>query len=224
MNMDFFIKLLIALVFGAILGLERSLRRKNASLKTGIVLTIASCMVTIVSIECSKIYAQAYVTPMDPLRLAAQLISGISFIGAGIILTKNSDAVSGLTTAALMWASVGFGIAIGAGFYKEAASALGLIMFGVEVLPILVKSIGPKRLKEKPLKLKFSIEESKDLTLLMKELKSKDIRILKVKVRDTETSPKMECSVTVDEKRYTTEVYEAIKSIDGIVSAEVESL
>jgi putative Mg2+ transporter-C (MgtC) family protein len=221
---DIFLKLIIAFIFGTILGLERSLKRKNASLKTGIVLTIASCMVTIVSIESAALYSSPYDMPMDPLRLAAQLISGISFIGAGIILTKNNDAVSGLTTAAIMWASVGFGISIGAGFYLEATVSLILIMFGVEVLPILVQRVGPRRLNEQQIKVRLKVDDQKELSGILKEMKKEKIVIHKVKIKDMEENPRMDCMITVHHKRYITDIYRTLKSIDGILHVEVESI
>lgn len=218
------VKLVVAFIFGALLGLERSLKRKNASLKTGIVLTVASCMVTIVSIESAQLYSSPYDMPMDPMRLAAQLINGISFIGAGIILSRNNDVVSGLTTAAMMWSSVGFGIAIGAGFYFEAVVGLVLIMIGVEVLPNLVKIVGPRRLKDQQLKLRIKLDKEKDMSLLLKEMKKEKMHTQRVKIKDLEDNPRIDCLVTVTENRYITEVYEILKSIDGVLDVEVESL
>ena len=86
---------------------------------------------------------------MDPLRLPAQIISGIGFIGAGVILRKSNDVISGLTTSAMIWGAAGLGVAIGAGFYKEAFVSLIFILISVEFLPWIVGKIGPNRLQEK---------------------------------------------------------------------------
>jgi putative Mg2+ transporter-C (MgtC) family protein len=217
------VKLLIAFAFGVILGLERSLKKKNASLKTAIVLTVASCMVTIVSLESAEMFSSPYDKPMDPLRLAAQLINGISFIGAGIILSRGNDVVSGLTTAAIMWASVGFGISIGAGFYFEAIVGLILIMIGVEFLPWLIKWRGPRRLNEQQMKIRMKIDKNKDMSLLLKEMKKQKLLVQKVKIKDLSDNPQMDCFVTIPEKRYITDVYEILKKIDGVLEVEVES-
>ncbi len=78
-------------------------------------------MLTIVSITSAEHYAElASNIRTDPMRLAAQVISGVGFIGAGVILHRRDDAISGLTTAAIVWASAGIGIACGAGFYLYA--------------------------------------------------------------------------------------------------------
>ena len=221
------LKLCIAFIFGAIIGLERSLKRKSASLKTSIVLCITSCIVTIVSIYSAQMYSEMTEnTMMDPLRLAAQLISGIGFIGAGVILVRNNDVVSGITTAAIMWASVGFGIAIGAGFYREAIIALILMMIGVELLPVLLKWIGPVSLREKELKVRIVIDNKDRMTDIIKEMESKQLKAKKVRIRDVkeEKHQQMDLILYVHGKRYTTDIYEDLKSINNIISVDLEAL
>ncbi len=80
------------------------------------------------------------------MRLAAQIVSGVGFIGAGVILRRSNEVISGLTSAALIWSSSALGIAIGAGFYAEAAVGVILLIAAVNVVPILIKSIGPETL------------------------------------------------------------------------------
>ncbi len=76
-------------------------------------------LLTIVSIHSVQKYAVQGLTNMDPMRLAAQIVSGVGFIGAGVILRRSNDMISGLTTAAMVWAASALGIASGAGFYTE---------------------------------------------------------------------------------------------------------
>lgn len=224
---DIYIRLVVAFIFGAIIGLERSLKRKNASIKTTIVLCVTSCVVTIVSIYSAQIYSEMTTsTLMDPLRLAAQLISGIGFIGAGVILVRNNDVVSGITTAAIMWASVGLGIAIGAGFIAEAFMALALIMVGVEFLPHLFKILGPASLREKELKCKIIVDNEDVMTDILKEMKNNAMKPRKVRVRDLRDSDnkQLDLLLLVNEKRYTTDVYHHLKQIKNIISVDIESL
>ncbi len=129
------IKISVALLLSLIIGVEREIRKKPIGLKTSAVIATFSCLLTIVSIE------SAYLVParndinvtMDPLRLAAQVVSGIGFLGAGAILRKGNDTITGLTTAAMIWGAASIGIAVGAGFYVEAAFAVVSVMFVVEV-------------------------------------------------------------------------------------------
>ena len=88
---------------------------------------------------------------MDPLRLAAQIVSGIGFLGAGVILRRGNDSISGLTTAALIWGAAGVGIAVlGAGYYIEALAGVVLLIVSVELfLPSFrfhrAETVTPKR-------------------------------------------------------------------------------
>lgn len=121
-DLHILMKLGISAIFGLIIGLEREIRNKPLGLKTSLVICLSSCLLTIVSIESANKYAVAGLHVMDPMRLAAQVVSGIGFLGAGVILRKHNDVIIGLTTAAMIWGAAGLGIAVGAGFYVEAFS------------------------------------------------------------------------------------------------------
>src|SRR5699024_5233128 len=85
------------------MGLERELKRKSLGLKTILVISIVSCLLTIVSIQSAYIFQDSAFVDirMDPLRLAAQIVSGVGFLGAGVILRRDDDTVSGLTITTL---------------------------------------------------------------------------------------------------------------------------
>ena len=158
LDLDILIKLGISAFFGMIIGLERELKRKPVGLKTSLVISIVSCLLTIVSIESAYKFPhddQINIT-MDPLRLAAQIVSGIGFLGAGVILRRGNDSISGLTTAALIWGAAGVGIAVGAGYYLEAFAGVALLIISVEFVPLLFGLIGPKQLRQKATLIKFS--------------------------------------------------------------------
>ena len=113
-DMQILIKLGVSAVFGLIIGLERELKRKPVGLKTSLVISVVSCLLTIVSIESAYMFPDSddVKITMDPLRLAAQIVSGIGFLGAGVILRRGNDSISGLTTAAMIWGAAGIGIAV----------------------------------------------------------------------------------------------------------------
>ena len=121
-NLDFFVRILFASLCGACIGFERSKRFKEAGIRTHIIVCCAASLMMIVSK-----YAFADLTDAagvvyngtrgaDPARIAAQVVSGISFLGAGVIF-KHGSSVRGLTAAAGLWATAGIGLAIGAGMY-----------------------------------------------------------------------------------------------------------
>lgn len=219
------IKLGIAALLGLVIGLERELRRKPLGLKTSAVICIASCLITIVSIQSAYTFPTSEHITMDPLRLAAQIISGIGFLGAGVIMVKGLT-VTGLTTAAMIWGASGLGVAVGAGFWKEATLALLFIILSVEVLPSLFKRIGPGRLREKELEMSIVVKEDIDLEGLQKTIKNKEIIIHQVRVKDLTTTEeiKLDYSISTYEKRYTTSIYNDIRSLKGVQSVNISTV
>lgn len=109
---EFVIRILLCCVCGAVIGVERSKRYKEAGIRTHIIVCCASGLIMIVSKYC---FMDLSVSG-DPERIAAQVISGISFLGAGVIF-KNGNTIRGLTTAAGIWATAGIGLALGSGMY-----------------------------------------------------------------------------------------------------------
>ena len=217
------IKLGIAALLGLLLGIEREVKHKPVGMKTSVVISVAACLLTIVSIESSYRYAEPYIRPMDPLRLAAQIVSGIGFLGAGVILRRTNEVISGLTTAAIIWAAAGIGIAVGAGFYTEAIVGVILMLIAVQVIPWLMEWILPRKMQQKQIRIKIHLRHDGDLTKLLKELKALKVTVKKVRVKDTENESKnMNLEAMIDKKRYITDVYEDVKKLDGVVSAEVE--
>jgi putative Mg2+ transporter-C (MgtC) family protein len=219
----FLIKLGIAALLGLLLGIEREVKHKPVGMKTSVVISVAACLLTIVSIESSYRYAEPYIRPMDPLRLAAQIVSGIGFLGAGVILRRTNEVISGLTTAAIIWAAAGIGIAVGAGFYTEATVGVILVLIAVQVIPWLMEWILPRKMQQKQIRMKIRLRHDGDLTKLLKELKALKVTVKNVRVKDTENESKnMNLEAMIDKKRYITDVYEDVKKLDGVVSAEVE--
>ena len=106
-------KLLVSLVLGTAVGLERELSDKPAGLKTNVLICLGSTLFTILSLEFTE-------PGQDPSRVAAQIVSGIGFLGAGAIM-REGDQVTGLTTAAMIWLVAAIGMAVGMGFHTWAA-------------------------------------------------------------------------------------------------------
>ncbi len=135
---EFFLRIVVACICGAIIGLERSRRLKEAGIRTHIIVCCAAALVMIVSKYGFSDMMGANGEGLfgthgtDPARLAAGVISGGSFLGAGIIF-RNGNSVKGLTTAAGIWATAGIGLAIGAGMYVIGLLATG-VMFLAQIL------------------------------------------------------------------------------------------
>lgn len=113
-------RLVLALILGGLVGLERESHNKSAGFRTHILVCLGSALIMLISI-----YGFSGIPNRDPFRLAAQVVSGIGFLGAGTIL-RDGNGVRGLTTAASIWIVSGIGLAVGAGFFLGAAVTTGI--------------------------------------------------------------------------------------------------
>ena len=117
-------RLLLAAALGAALGFERELRQKSAGLRTNVLIAVGSALFTLMSISMAG---------SDPTRIAAQIVTGIGFLGAGAIMRTGSG-VQGLTTAATVWVNAAVGVAAGGGEYRLALTATGITLVALLVL------------------------------------------------------------------------------------------
>ncbi|WHY85105.1 MgtC/SapB family protein [Neobacillus novalis] len=226
-DIEILIKLGISAIFGLIIGLERELKRKPVGLKTSLVISTVSCLLTIVSIESAYMFPDSdhVKITMDPLRLAAQIVSGMGFIGAGVILRRGNDSISGLTTAAMIWGAAGIGIAVGAGFFIEAFAGVALLIISVELIPYLVKFIGPKQLREKEIMLQLFIKEKIQIDKAISFIIEKKYIIRRIRIKDLDNGDHLvQILVAVDYREKTTDVYFFISELEGVQKVEVESM
>jgi putative Mg2+ transporter-C (MgtC) family protein len=143
MTMDFVLRLVVAGILGVLIGLEREYRAKEAGYRTHFLVAVGSALLMIVSQHGFDDMLGKEGVGLDPSRIAAQIVTGIGFIGAGTIIL-NRQIVRGLTTAAGIWATAGIGMCAGAGMYALAISATVLTLIGLELLSRLFKNLGLK--------------------------------------------------------------------------------
>lgn len=221
------VKLVISAVLGLVIGLERELKSKPLGLKTSLVISIISCLITIVSIESALTFPDSdYIRiQMDPLRLAAQIVSGVGFLGAGVILRRDNHNISGLTTAAIIWGAAGIGIAVGAGFYIEATVGVLLLLFSVELVPFLLVKFGPEKLRKREVLIKIKFEKQGSIKLLMQKLKKGQVIITHTQIKDVkeELTHSLELKALVYKNRSIEDVYYFMQSIDNVNSIEINN-
>lgn len=129
-------RILISFIAGALIGLEREMNNQPAGLRTHILISIGSTLVMLISIYIT----QEFDSPGDPGRIAAQVVSGIGFLGAGAILKFGAD-IKGLTTAASIWAMAAVGLAIGAGMYGISIISVIIIVFALTGMNLFEKRV-----------------------------------------------------------------------------------
>ena len=120
-ELEMVLRLLLATALGAIIGYQRERAGKEAGLRTIVLICVGAALFTITSIY-------AFGAEADPSRVAAGIVAGVGFLGAGAIIRRGEGLVAGLTTAATIWAAAGIGMAAGAGFYLIAAVATAIIL------------------------------------------------------------------------------------------------
>ncbi|MFX3622900.1 MAG: MgtC/SapB family protein [Ectobacillus sp.] len=222
---DTFIKLGLSAFLGFIIGLERELRRKPLGLKTCLVISIISCLLTIVSVESAYTLPAPDHIRTDPLRLAAQIVSGIGFLGGGVILRRGNDSIAGLTTAAMIWGAAGIGIAVGAGFYIEAIAGMVFLIISVEIIPIAMSILGPKPLRQREVQLKLIVDDLDNIPKVMEEIQSMGIHVKNMKLKTLENNEHfIQMKISVNQKLRTADVYFSLQKVASIRGTEVESL
>ena len=133
MELEFLLRIFCAAILGGIIGLEREYRAKEAGFRTHFLVALGSALFMIVSAYGVEGVMTTPEHRWDVSRVAAQVVSGIGFIGAGtIIFRKAENVVSGLTTAAGLWVTAAMGLACGGGMYVLAIGSTVMVLFGLE--------------------------------------------------------------------------------------------
>lgn len=224
------LKLTLAAFLSLIIGLERELKKKPVGLKTSIVIATFSCLLTYISIEAAYTASASdnVNITMDPLRLAAQIVSGIGFLGAGVILRKGNDSITGLTTAAMIWGAGGIGIAVGAGFYIEAAFSVFIVLVGIELLPPLLTKFGPKRLRMRDLSLHLWLTEFEDIDRALQFIHQQGGKVQDIQIKDHShdlvSNHELRLRISMINKVKPLEFYTLLKKQRYIQAMEIEAI
>jgi Uncharacterized membrane protein len=148
MTEEFIIRLLVATALGAVIGLDREYRTKAAGFRTHVLVALGSALFMIISVHGFDDLPKYQMTlRMDPARIAAQVVTGIGFIGAGTIIFQK-NVVKGLTTAAGLWVTAAVGMACGVGMYVLAIVSTLLVLICFEAFNFFLHKIRGKRENE----------------------------------------------------------------------------
>lgn len=212
-------KIMVSLVFGGVIGLEREHHNQPAGLKTHIILCVGATLITIVSIEMARDLGDPLHT--DPTRIAANIVTGIGFLGGGAILRMGAT-VRGLTTAACLWAVTGVGMAIGGGYYFAASVTILTILLTLHFLA-RVENVFLHRKKFKEMTL--IAKSSPDLLgSVEKVLSANQISINNIDVERDITEPNVELRafVMVPGEVNLNKLTDEIFQIPGTIRFEIE--
>lgn len=209
-------RILSAIIIGGLIGLERGMKNRPAGLRTYMLVCVGACLIML-----TNQYIYQFTGAGDPMRLGAQVVSGIGFLGAGTIIVTKHNQIKGLTTAAGLWASAGVGLALGIGFYEAALTAsVGIYA----ILAILQR--WEHRVRKKIRLLEVYVELSNTIPL---NKFTHDLRTMNLQIEDIQFEP--DCAVENDTRAMVVtlksskreehlKLVEEIKLVQGIVYAE----
>ncbi|WP_026842026.1 MgtC/SapB family protein [Citrifermentans bremense] len=143
LHLHLFARLLLASILGGLIGLEREVHGRPAGFRTHLLVSLGSCLFCLTSIEVYQIYGNfSGMVPVgiDPGRIAAQVVTGIGFLGAGAIIRERAS-IRGLTTAACLWVAAGLGIACGLGLFKMAIVVTAIALINLLLLKQVEKRL-----------------------------------------------------------------------------------
>ena len=210
------LRLLGAVILGGVIGLERGMKNRPAGLRTYMLVCVGSCLIMLTNQYLYQVSGSG-----DPMRLGAQVVSGIGFLGAGTIVVTKHNQIKGLTTAAGLWASAGVGLALGVGFY-EAALVAGVLVFFV--LTGLQKLDNRMRSKTRTMDIYIEIDENMHIGTLVREVREKGIDIEDIQL-EHDSVPEdgarsliatLKCQKRTDHL----ELLEFIRKIEGVIYTE----
>ncbi len=174
--LDLSIRLVVALLLGGLIGIEREFRAKAAGFRTHFLVSVGSALFCVVS-------QYGFGEEMkDASRVAAQVVSGIGFLGAGMIIFQK-NVIRGLTTAAGLWVTAAIGLACGAGMLLMAVIATALVLVGLEVLNIFIPRVGATAVA-----LTFSSSNKESIKTVIAQIKEECLELLSYELKDRHTS------------------------------------
>lgn len=215
------IRILISFFIGSLIGIERETHNQPAGLRTHILISIGATIVMLISIYIPQTFTNFQ--NGDPGRIAAQVVSGIGFLGAGAILKFGAD-VKGLTTAASIWAMAALGLAVGAGMYAISFVGVIVILFALTVMDIFEKRVFKERtLRKIELLIK---KKDADIDALKAELKKLDVRVASTGFERNvnESNVKIIFYAGVTRKINIQKLSDALEQFPGVVAISVEML
>lgn len=210
------VRILLSIFIGGLIGLERELKNRPAGLRTYMIVSLGACLIMLTNQYVYQVFDTG-----DPVRMGAQVISGIGFLGAGTIMVTRRNQIKGLTTAAGLWTAAGVGLAIGIGFYEAA------ILGGVAIYLIMtLLQFIDRNVQRKSKSLELYVELSKECTLgdFLRQLRSRELEISDIQHENAqigENGIRGYILYIKQKKRLGhLELLEDIRSISGIVFLE----
>lgn len=211
---DLTVRLSLALILGGAIGIEREYRAKEAGFRTHFLVALGSALFCVVSQ-----YGFGF-DLKDSSRVAAQVVSGIGFLGAGTIIFQK-NVVRGLTTAAGLWVTAAIGLACGTGMYMAAMLTTAMVLMGLEVLNYLIPQLGTSTIE-----LSFTAPSRESVKLFIKEVKQKGMEVHSYELKERRFSKEefLEANIEIKAKRgfHTLEILDYMSEFSNVTISTIK--
>ena len=209
-------RILAAVIIGGFLGLERGMKNRPAGLRTYMLVCVGACLIMLTNQYIFQVFGTG-----DPVRMGAQVVSGIGFLGAGTIVVTRRNQIKGLTTAAGLWTAAGVGLALGIGFY-EAALVGGFAVFAV--ITLLQRMDNNMHRKSKQVEAYIELSQETSLGDFLRAVHENELEISNVQKEqgaDTDTGNRAYIATHKAKKRSNHQVIlDIVQTIPGVVYME----
>jgi len=211
------IKLVLAVILGGSIGLERGRKRRPAGFRTHILVCMGATLAMCISRYCVEVLG----ITVDVSRLGAQVINGIGFLGAGTIIVTRRQEVKGLATAAGLWACACMGLAVGAGFFECAIIAFAAIILSTTLLDKIEKMITSR---SRNMNINVMVTETTVIASVHEVLRGMNVKIFDSEITNVRElaneSPNVVIETQLSCRRPHVEIIAALAAIDGVISVE----
>ena len=210
------LRIFAAVIIGGLLGLERGLKNRAAGLRTYMLVCVGACIIMLTNQYIYQSFGSG-----DPVRMGAQVVSGIGFLGAGTIIVTRRSQIKGLTTAAGLWSSAGVGLALGIGFYEAAIVGAGAIFV---IMTLLQRMDDKMHRKNRVLEIYLELSSEISLGDFLRQVRQQEIDISDIQREqdsDAEAGIRAYIALIRIKKRLDhMNITEMLQSIPGVVYIE----
>lgn len=214
---EIILRVLISVAIGGLIGLERGMKNRPAGLRTYMLVCVGACVVMLTNQYTYQVYQVG-----DPVRMGAQVISGIGFLGAGTIIVTSRNQIKGLTTADGLWTAGGIGLAIGIGLYEVAIAASAAVFIILTVLHQLVFRV---RKKAHILEAYVELDQQTHLGNFLKEARDRGLEPSNVQLdhEDVVSGKQLSFIVTIKGKKSQNQdaMFTQLRKLEGVEYIEI---
>jgi putative Mg2+ transporter-C (MgtC) family protein len=214
------LRLVLAAVLGGAVGLERELREREAGLRTHLLVSVGAAVFTLVSAYgfSDFQYGARQGITLDPTRIAAQIVTGIGFLGAGAIIRQGLS-IRGLTTAATLWVVAAIGLASGAGYYSVAVIGTAIVIFSLYPLRILAHR-AVVRVRPEEGRLLVSLPPGGSAASVLDELERAGLRVDSLQIDEGQNERVIVAEVKTPDRREGAELVDRLRDVEGVRRVE----